>query len=485
MIVAYTPDGPDLDAAGFTQDRLRDRLGLLVEQFEDHLGGSLPQACQGQAAYKGAGRFFAHPQTAVANLLPAFVRPAVRLACRCQEVVVPHDTSSFNYSSLREATGLGFLNDSPQARGLHLHSSLLLDESGVLFGIAHLHFWVRQDFRQASADQVRALPIEQKESYKWLLGLRATDRAFRAVTQNPPRLIHVMDREGDVHEVFAEVKRLRQDAVIRCAQNRRVAGGPPDAADYSQQHVARQAALGQVELRVPLREGGYRTAVCEVRAARVRLSPGAKRRRGRRPLSLGLIEVREISTPPAGEQAARWWLWTTLPVRRPGQIQRVLRIYRARWRLEEYHRTLKTSCRVERLRLSSGEKLMKAITLQAWVATRVVRLRDRVKDTPQGSCRECFGAAEWQTLWARAHQRPWRPEDGEPTLEEVVRWLGRLGGHLGRKCDGRPGAEVLSRGLCALALLLEGRELGRAEGGVPPGAATGERGGPAEPPTPP
>ena len=51
--------------------------------------------------------------------------------------------------------------------------------------------------------------------------------------------------------------------------------------------------LGRLELQVPLQEGGYRTAVAEVRSARVRLSPPAKRRRGRKPLSLGLIEVRD------------------------------------------------------------------------------------------------------------------------------------------------------------------------------------------------
>jgi hypothetical protein len=97
----------------------------------------------------------------------------------------------------------------------------------------------------------------------------------------------------------------------------------------------------------------------------------------------------------------------------------------------------------------------------------VVQLRDRMKETPEGDCRECFSEEEWQTLWMRQHKRPWRPEDGVPTLQEVTRWLGRLGGHLGRKCDGQPGAEVLSRGLYALALLLEGRQIGRAEAAAP------------------
>jgi len=131
---------------------------------------------------------------------------------------------------------------------------------------------------------------------------------------------------------------------------------------------------------------------------------------------------------------------------------------------------LKTGCKVERLRLQSGERLMRAITLQAWVASRVVQLRDAAKQKPQASCRECFSDDEWQTLWAREHQRAWRAEEGEPTVQEVVKWLGQLGGHLGRNRDGLPGAEVLSRALYALTLLLEGRAIGRAEAAGPPSA---------------
>jgi hypothetical protein len=469
--------------------KLRDRLGLLLGALEARPGCSLPQACQSWRALKGGYRFFAHPQTTVANLLPALTLPAVRLACGLSEVISAHDSSSFNFSSLTKATGLGFLNDSADARGIHLHSSLLLDGAGGLLGLGHLHFWVRQQFRDLTDDQVRSLPIEQKESFKWLLGVRAILAAFEAAGPLPrlPRFIHVMDREGDVHEVFAEVKHLGHDAVIRCAQDRRVdpeQPEQPEQADYAKQQVARQGVLGQVELQVPLSGGGYRTALCEVRSARVRLRPNEQKRRGRKPLSLGLIEVREVSTPPSGEKAARWWLWTTLPARTLKQVLKVLKIYRARWRLEEYHRALKTGCKVEELRLQSGERLMKAITLAAQVSVRAVRLRDEVKRVPQGSCAGCFADEEWQTLFGRQHGRAWRQEDGVPTLEQVTRWLGRLGGHLGRKGDGLPGVEVLGRGLYALTLLLEGVRIGKAEAAQqpshPPGPPTaGRRAAPA------
>jgi hypothetical protein len=472
---AYAPSlcGFDTQAALLADPRLRQRLGLIFDSLAEHPGCSLPQALGCWAATKAAYRFFAHPVTSVANLLPALVLPAVNRALsflpsgsddRSAAIRVIHDTTSFNFSHLREATGLGFLNDSPTARGLHLHSSLILSSQGSLLGIAHLHFWIRQQFREGNDDQVKRLPIEEKESFKWLLGIRAAVAAFTARAGRAVRLIHVMDREGDIHEVFAEIRRLRQDPVIRCCQNRRVQTSQGALVNQSKEYVAARPVLGRTYLRVPCRLGGTRLAAVEVRSVQVRLLPDSTKHKGRRPLKLWLIEIREIQPPPAGETAVRWWLWTTVPAKTIEQALEVLSIYRTRWRVEEYHRAMKmTGCNVEGMRLQDGEALMKAITLQAQVAARVVQMRDLVKQSPQVRCGECFEQQEWQTLWAWQHKRAWRPEDGEPTLEQVVRWLGRLGGHLGRKGDGLPGAEVLGRGLYALCLLMRGLELGKAE----------------------
>jgi hypothetical protein len=455
---------PDYSAAALGDPLLRERLRTLTVDLEGHPGCSLPQACRSPAALKGAYRFLDHPDTAVANLLPVFVRPSVRaLGRRCREAIAVHDTTSFNYSQLTSATGLGFINDSRSAVGIHLHSSLLLDEDCNLVGIGDLQFWVRPDFRAETPQQIRNLPIEEKESYKWLCGMRAVHDAFQAEAITPTRLIHVMDREGDIHEVFQECRALGDHAVIRCAQNRRVEGDQLGQIDYAKQRVAGKASLGTLTLRVPRKAGGHRTALVEVRSEQVMLRPDETKHKGRQRLKMGLIEVREISTPPAGEEPAAWWLWTTLRVTKLKHVERVLAIYRARWRVEDYHRALKTGCGAEKLRLQEGENLMKALAIQAWVATRLVRLRDEGKNDPEQDCDVCFQAEEWQLLWARQHGRPWREEDGKPKLGAVIHWLGRLGGHLGRKNDPMPGAECLSKAIYALDLLLQGRAIGRAE----------------------
>jgi len=469
---------PDCSGATFSNPVLHKRLEIIMTALQDHPGCSLPQACRSRAALKAAYRFFDNPETSVAHFLPAFVRPAVRILATACLVLVVHDSTSFNFTHLTSASGLGYLNNSASARGIHLHSSLLLNEDCDLAGLAHLHFWVRQNFRAETDEQIHKLPIEEKESFKWLLGVRAVHAAFQALKsqgqERLPKLIHIMDREGDIHEVFAEVQQLGHEAVIRDSQNRRVEADQPDQFDHARQRVARQQSLGRMELLVPLKDGGFRLAVVEVRSSRVRLRPAETKHKRRQPIDLWLIEVREIGLIPAGEEAVQWWLWTTLPAGKMCQVERVLRYYRARWRVEDYHRMVKTGCKVEKLRLQEADALMKVIAMQAWVATQVLRLRDAAKQEPNQDCEKYFSEQEWKTLWVRQHGRAWQPSDGKPTLAEVAKWLGRLGGHLGRDSDGLPGAELLGRGIYALSLLLEGREIALAELGLPTEAAKGK-----------
>ena len=304
---------PDFSAAIFHNHLLNKRLEIIMADLQDYLGCSLPQACRSRAALEATYRFLDHPETSVANLLPALVLPAVR-SLSCERIVlVVHDSTSFNFTHLRKASGLGYINDSVSARGIHLHSSLLLDEDCILIGFAHLHFWVRHSFREETGEQIRNLPIEQKESFKWLLGIRTAHTAFQTLkTQGQtrlPKLIDVMDREGDIHEVFAELQYLGHDGVIRCAQNRRVKGDPPDQIEYAKQRVTGQQPLGTMELCVPLKEGGSRTALVEVRSLQVLLQPDQTKHEVRQALESWLIECGKIGLVQARVTLCRMRNW--------------------------------------------------------------------------------------------------------------------------------------------------------------------------------
>ena len=95
-----------------------------------------------------------------------------------------------------------------------------------------------------------------------------------------------------------------------------------------------------------------------------------------------MVAVREVSTPPPGEEPIEWLLWTTEPARTKKQILAVVRTYALRWRIEDFHLVWKQGCRVEQLQLQTRERLEKALIVYAGVAVRLLRLRDLARQEP-------------------------------------------------------------------------------------------------------
>ena len=137
--------------------------------------------------------------------------------------------------------------------------------------------------------------------------------------------------------------------------------------------------------------------------------------------------------------------------------------YKYRWQIEDFHLTLKSGCQVEDLQLETADRLIKALLLYSAVALRVVALRDLARQRPNDPCTVLLTAPQWQALYAYIHRRRPDATTPVPSLRQVVRWIGRLGGHLNRKGDGMPGVPTLWRGWRDLAVLVAGYLAGRAD----------------------
>ena len=148
----------------------------------------------------------------------------------------------------------------------------------------------------------------------------------------PPRLIHLMDREGDVYEVLQWVEEVGDSAIIRCVQNRRV--DAPLRLGHAA--VRAQPVLGRVTLTVPRSHGKpARPATVEMRALTTTLCPDRKKYPHAWPLTWTLVEVWEPTPAPAYE-ALHWLLWTREPATTLVEVQEVVRKYTCRWPIEEY-----------------------------------------------------------------------------------------------------------------------------------------------------
>ena len=200
-----------------------------------------------------------------------------------------------------------------------------------------------------------------------------------------PRLIHLMDREGDAYEVMMAVNDTGDSAIVRCAQNRRV--NAPLATAHAA--VRNQPVLSRTTVAVDRKAGvPQRRAWVEVRSMRVTLVPDLQKDPHAWSMTWNLVEVWEFH-PPRGIEPVHWLLWTREPAATADEALEVVRKYTCRWPIEEVHLVLKSGCKVEDHRLETWDGLEKAVTVNAAVAARIVSLRDLARRPRRRRLQRC------------------------------------------------------------------------------------------------
>ena len=363
-------------------------------------------------------------------------------------VLSVQDTTALMFPTLEATTGLGTMSHKKQ-EALVMHSALGVRPDGHVVGLLHNEVWARpvEEFGKAASRKTRS--INDKESAKWLRGI---DRVSQLRERLAPhtQLLHVFDREGDIHEVFQEIADRGHEAVIRHSVDRNVDGGH----ETSRRTVAAQPVLERLKIVVPRKKGQpKRTAKVVVRSAEVTLRPPSKHRE-RRPVTLGLVWVHEPRAPK-GVEALDWMLWTTLRVRTAQQCKRVVKYYKLRWRIEDFHKVLKSGCKIEHTQLKTAARIEVLLALSCAVAVFLLQLTHWARTEPDAPCTLVLSDDQWRVLWEYTHKQGVPPGQCAPTMREAVRMIGRLGGHLGRKCDGMPGTKTLWLGWRDLQLLVE------------------------------
>jgi hypothetical protein len=427
--------------------RLLEVAGALVAKPSD----SIPQACGKAKATKGAYRFIENKRVNPQSLIDASAQATTGRCAGRETILAIQDTSPLSFTHHPKTRGLGPIDDA-DARGLFLHSTLAVSAEGEIIGLLEAQMWTRDPNDRHHAQKRRSLPIEEKESVKWLRGMQGARRAFASLpAPMRPRLIHVMDREGDIHEVFEDILKAGDDAVVRASRNRSV----DDPNEHAYEAVRATPVLERRSIEVPRSEDRpARTAPVEVRACRVRLTPDTSRWPGRNPLDLTLVEIWEPN-PPGEVEPLHWRIWTTERVETAADARKVSGIYENRWRIEDVHLVLKSGCRIEERQFDAVDRIERALALFLNIAVRIVRLRDCAKKRPEAPCTEELAEEEWRALWEYRNRCRVPREQKPPTMREAILWIGALGGHMGRKADGMPGVRTLWKGWRDLMLLTE------------------------------
>lgn len=448
-IPVVTPDFSFLQQMPISCGRTLNRLIRTLTTLSQAPGASIAAASADEAEARAIYRLLQNPILTENDLTEAFRQETLNQMKETGESVFlcVQDTTEVSYAKREKTPGLGECRGK-HSKGLLLHSALALTPSGLPIGLLHQKIWTRDPSLKGERKVER--PYEEKESYKW------TEAAQASVESLPEglKLIHIGDREADFFEFLSQLEQEGQSYVVRAVQNRMT----KDEQRRVWDEVRQQPEAGQISVSIPRdsRKGTPRretTLALRFRTDTVRVPNHLKRKGGYTPLPCTVIQVLE-QTPLPGEDPLEWLLWTNLPLTTAEEAAEKVAWYVQRWKIERFHYILKSGCEVEKLQAREADRLRKLLLMYSMIAVRLQHLTYAAREWPEAPCTEVMEEEEWQVLYRVARQTRKLPKQ-PPTLNEVVRDLAKLGGFLGRKSDGEPGAKVIWKGMQALRTVLD------------------------------
>jgi hypothetical protein len=328
--------------------------------------------------------------------------------------------------------------------GLLMHSSLVVTTEGLPLGLAAIKFWTRQKFKGTAAlkKQVNPtrVPIEHKESIRWLENMRQSTALFG----EPARCVHVGDRESDIYELFCTAQELGTHFLVRSCVDRLAGDGGHTIAD----EMKDCAVAGRHQVEVCDSKGHVSTATVEIRYRSIHVLPPIGKQRRYPALTLTVLYAQERDEP-ADRPRIDWKLITDLPVDSQEAAVEKLCWYAHRWKIEMFHKILKSGCRAEEARLRTAERLVKLISVFCILSWRVFWMTMINRTAPDAEPGFALTKLETKLLDRIIPDR----DDHAPhrkTLTSYLTKIAKLGGYLARASDPPPGNTVIWRGLSRL-----------------------------------
>jgi Transposase DNA-binding/Transposase DDE domain len=440
--------------------RLNRRALSIGEALSQKFGQALSAIFSNAKELKRAYAFLANAKTSFAKIIAPHCRITANSVSAEVLVLSVGDTTYLDYHAILEKTD-GYGAQGNGGNGLLLHSALAIDpEQGQPLGLLWQKVWNRPHRAKPPRDETseqkkqrraktrkdkRAQPFEAKESYRWVEAMTTVAKQVPLT----PRIIHVFDREGDISEVFDKINQLiHTGVVVRAAHDRSLKEDPHrlwEKLEAQPMQGYHEVQLSQTKTRSP------RTAKLAVRFCPVLLRPPTRLGTATK-LHVYAVYAHEMECPE-GEEPVSWMLLTSEEVTTFEEAKTILRWYSYRWRVEEYHKLLKSGCQVERFRLAA-EGMKPLLGFLSVIAADLLRLTYLQRTQPELPADSVLNTIQIQVLKAKSVQLP-----KSLTVAWAVQAIARLGGYLEHRRKTPIGIQVLWRGWAKLHDLVEGWQL--------------------------
>lgn len=438
-------------------ERRTKRLVDIGKRMASQMGCSLSKCCEGEgAALLGGYRLLRNEEVKPEAIREGGFAATARQAQEYALLLAVEDTTSVSYEHA-VAAQLGTTSSSPNAKrkGYQVHSVLLLEAaSEQTVGLIEQTPWRREASSFGKKHQRKKRAYEDKESYKWE---QASVQVEARLGDMMTRTISICDREADLYEYLNYKLQHGQRFVVRAKVDRHVL---ESQAGLFETLEKKGVELCCYTVQVPQRGGRpARRARLSLRSAAltVRAPAGSTAKCG--PLCINAVLAEEIDAP-LGVEPLRWVLLTTEAVASAEEALTVVRHYECRWRIEDYHKAWKSGVGVERQRFQSPENLERMIAITAFLAVRLLQLREsQSSPATQESmkCDELLSEDEWKILWVSTERCS--PPPSPPSARWAYLALARLGGFTDTKRTGRAGWDTLWHGWFRLQERVQGHQL--------------------------
>ena len=436
--------------ANFGDRRLNLRMGKTLSQMSSMPQSPLTQSCPSLSEMLAAYRFIDNSNVSVDGILTPHIQHAVERAKDEPVILCIQDTSYLNFNNHFSCEGLGYIGREP-LRGLLMHSVFGVVPSGLPLGLLDLQFHAREEVIKRGKRATEELPIQEKESYKWL----SAAKKIKGLFSSESTVVHVADREADIFELFHCIEEQQENYLIRARSDRCLEEGSHLFKELEDSDVATE-----VTYTIPSRgKRKRRSATLEIKFIEGTLS--VPQRRGANvgtrmyPLDVWCVEAKELNAPE-GEEEISWRLITNIPVESVEDALEKIQWYSKRWAIEEFHKILKSGCRVEKAQFQTAERLTKYIALRGIIAWRIyylVHLNRVHADAPAEMALTRTEINALETLVN--HERKKRGKKRKfkiKTVKQAITEVAKLGGYLDRATEKYPGITVMWRGITALAI---------------------------------
>jgi hypothetical protein len=425
----------EFESLSFNDERLKKRFFKICSRFDQTPGSIIRQSMETAQECKGAYRFWDNSKVFAQQFLNSH-KKSISSRVKPMDVIFEiQDSSELDYASHIKKEGKGSTGRGVQNGGFQTHTCLLVTQTGLPLGIGSFRLWARPTKRTIKGGAVAKLPLDSKESMKWINGLRDTE----SIDLKGSERILLADREADFYEFLKLLVVEKKKFVIRLKWDRKIA----DRSLTIREQIELQEFLGYLNVELDAKGGSFGRAgkllKLGIRFHHDNLQFEDKA--GHKDyLPLTVVQAKEM---PSYEGCEEWMLITNLPVDDIESAKKIVEYYGFRWQVEDFFKLLKGAMKIEEVRLETKEKVEKLVTFLSILCYRLFWISRISREESELPASLFFSDIELQVVQKKVKIDK---KISEMTTKDAVIGIAKMGGYWGRKSDPPPGVMVIWRG---------------------------------------